>query len=259
MFEFTSIRALADRLREEPESTAASSASGSVLSAAQEQARRQREAFARMRSAPTITAKGRRSMIPEDLTGIAIIGMSGRFPGASSVAEFWANQLAGIEGISQFSAEELEIVNARQAASDPNYIKARSILKDVDLFDAEFFSILPKEAALMDPQHRLFLECCWEAFEDAGYDPSAYPGSVGVMAGTAFNSYFHAEVCAQPGFYRRLPEELPDWQLPGDDGQPSRLPGDASLLQVQSEGAQLFGAVPLARPRWLPSVRRARA
>jgi amino acid adenylation domain-containing protein len=139
-------------------------------------------------------------MIPEDLTGIAIIGMSGRFPGASSVAEFWANQLAGIEGISQFSAEELEIVNARQAASAPNYVKARSILKDIDLFDAEFFSILPKEAALMDPQHRLFLECCWEAFEDAGYDPGEYPGSVGVMAGTAFNSYFHAEVCAQPGF-----------------------------------------------------------
>ncbi|WP_263372825.1 non-ribosomal peptide synthetase/type I polyketide synthase [Granulicella aggregans] len=139
-------------------------------------------------------------MIPEDLTGIAIVGMSGRFPGASSVAEFWANQLAGIEGISQFSAEELEIVNARQAASDPNYIKARSILKDIDLFDAEFFSILPKEASLMDPQHRIFLECCWEAFEDAGYDPGTYPGSVGVMAGTAFNSYFHAEVCAQPGF-----------------------------------------------------------
>ncbi len=107
-------------------------------------------------------------MIPEDLTGVAIIGMSGRFPGAASVAQFWTNQLAGVEGISQFSAEELEIVNAQQAASDPNYIKARAVLKDIDLFDADFFGILPKEAALMDPQHRIFLECCWEAFEDAG-------------------------------------------------------------------------------------------
>jgi amino acid adenylation domain-containing protein len=139
-------------------------------------------------------------MIPEDLSGVAIIGMSGRFPGAASVAEFWANQLAGIEGISQFSVEELEIANARSVASDPNYIKARSVLKDIDLFDAEFFGILPKEAALMDPQHRLFLECCWEALEDAGHDPADYGGAIGVMAGTAFNSYFHAEVCRQPGF-----------------------------------------------------------
>jgi len=139
-------------------------------------------------------------MTPEDLNGIAIIGMSGRFPGAASVAEFWANQLAGIEGISQFTAEELEIPNARETASDPNYIRARSILNDVDLFDAEFFAILPKEAALMDPQHRIFLECCWEALEDAGHDPANYSGAIGVMAGTAFNSYFHAEVCRQPGF-----------------------------------------------------------
>jgi amino acid adenylation domain-containing protein len=136
----------------------------------------------------------------EALTGVAIIGMSGRFPGARSVAEFWSNQLAGVEGISQLTTEELEIVNARATAADPNYIKARSILNDVDLFDADFFGILPKEAALMDPQHRLFLECCWEAFEDAGYDPANFAGSIGVMAGTAFNSYFHAEVCAQPGF-----------------------------------------------------------
>ena len=138
--------------------------------------------------------------LPEDLSGIAIIGMSGRFPGARSVAEFWSNQLAGIEGISQFTVEELEIPNAAATAANPNYVKARSMLKDVDLFDADFFSILPKEAALIDPQHRLFLECCWEAFEDSGYDPSAYPGSIGVMAGCAYGSYFLQQVCAQPGF-----------------------------------------------------------
>jgi amino acid adenylation domain-containing protein len=136
----------------------------------------------------------------EELTGIAIIGMSGRFPGASSVAEFWKNQLAGIEAISHFSVGELEVPNRDAVASDPNYIRARSVVEDVDLFDAEFFGILPKDAILIDPQHRLFLECCWQAFEDAGYDPHVYPGSIGVMAGAAYGSYFHSQVCARPGF-----------------------------------------------------------
>jgi amino acid adenylation domain-containing protein len=136
----------------------------------------------------------------EPLTGVAIVGMAGRFPGARNVAEFWANQLAGIEGISHFSVEELEIANARAAAANPSYIRARSVLGDVEMFDADFFNILPKEAALMDPQHRLFLECCWEALEDAGHDPASYPGSIGVIAGAAAGSYFLQQVCAQPGF-----------------------------------------------------------
>ena len=140
-------------------------------------------------------------MTPEnDLTGIAIIGMSGRFPGARNVAEFWSNQLAGIEGISHFTVDELEITERDKVAANPNYVRSRSILKDVDLFDADFFGILPKEAALIDPQQRLFLECSWEAFEDAGYDPAAYPGSIGVIAGVAANSYFLQQVLAQPGF-----------------------------------------------------------
>ena len=140
-------------------------------------------------------------MTPEsDLTGIAIVGMSGRLPGARTVAEFWSNQLAGIEGISHFTVDELEITDRAKVAADPNYIRSRSMLKDVDLFDADFFSILPKEAALIDPQQRLFLECCWEAFEDAGYDPASYPGSIGVIAGVAANSYFLQQVLAQPGF-----------------------------------------------------------
>jgi amino acid adenylation domain-containing protein len=136
----------------------------------------------------------------EPLAGVAIVGMSGRFPGARNVAEFWANQLAGIEGISHFSVEELDIANARATAANPNYIRARAVLPDIDLFDADFFNILPREAALIDPQHRLFLECCWEALEDAGHDPASYPGSIGVMAGAAYGSYFLQQVCAQPGF-----------------------------------------------------------
>src|SRR5579859_8069364 len=111
------------------------------------------------------------------MTGsVAIIGMAGRFPGARSIGEFWRNQLNGIEAISQFEVDELEIPDAANLAKDPTDVRARSILEDVDFFDAEFFGIHPREAELMDPQHRIFLECCWQAFEDSGYDPLTFPG-----------------------------------------------------------------------------------
>ena len=76
--------------------------------------------------------------------GVAIIGMAGRFPGARNVAEFWRNQLEGIESISQFRVEDLEIANKAEVESNPQYIRARSVLDDVDLFDAEFFGINPR-------------------------------------------------------------------------------------------------------------------
>jgi acyl transferase domain-containing protein len=132
--------------------------------------------------------------------GVAIIGMAGRFPGARSVAEFWQNQLKGIEAISHFRVDELEVPNPTGLAEDPSYVRARSVLEDVDLFDAEFFGILPREAELMDPQQRLFLESCWQAFEDAGYDPAAYPGPIGVYAGSSQSTYFLTRLCANPGF-----------------------------------------------------------
>lgn len=138
------------------------------------------------------------------LEGVAIIGMAGRFPGARNVSEFWRNQLEGIESISHFRVEELEVPGAAELARDPNYIRARSILEDVDLFDAEFFGIYPREAELMDPQQRLFLECCWQAFEDGGYDPSFYAGAVGVFAGSSVSTYFLSRVCANPGFIERF-------------------------------------------------------
>ena len=138
--------------------------------------------------------------------GVAIIGMAGRFPGARSVAEFWQNQLKGIEAISHFHVEELEVPNPTDLAKDPSYVRARSVLEDVDLFDAEFFGILPREAELMDPQQRLFLESCWQAFEDAGYDPSAYPGPIGVYAGSSQSTYFLTRLCANPGFIAKYAE-----------------------------------------------------
>ncbi|MBS1821267.1 MAG: amino acid adenylation domain-containing protein [Acidobacteria bacterium] len=142
----------------------------------------------------------------DNLDGIAIIGMSGRFPGASSVAEFWKNQLAGVEAISHFSFEELELAGNKAQAREPNYIRSRSVLADIENFDAEFFGILPKEALQMDPQHRLFLECCWETFEDAGYNPFDYTGSIGVVAGSSYGSYFLSQLCAQPGFAQNFIE-----------------------------------------------------
>src|SRR5262249_53232072 len=117
-----------------------------------------------------------------------------------SVAEFWRNQLDGIESISHFRIEDLEIANATETARDPHYVRARSVLEDVDLFDAEFFGIYPREAELMDPQQRLFLECCWQTLEDAGYDPDSYTGQIGVFAGSSVWSYFLSRLCTRPGF-----------------------------------------------------------
>ncbi|MGA8233752.1 MAG: amino acid adenylation domain-containing protein [Candidatus Acidiferrales bacterium] len=138
------------------------------------------------------------------LDGVAIIGMGGRFPGARNVAEFWKNQLAGIESISHFTVEELEVPDAVELSRHPNYVRARSILEDVDLFDAEFFGMYPREAELMDPQQRLFLEVCWTALEDAGCDPFAYPGAIGVYGGNSVSTYFLSRLCADPDFIRRF-------------------------------------------------------
>ncbi len=138
------------------------------------------------------------------LEGVAIIGMAGRFPGAQSVAEFWRNQLDGVEAVSHFEVEELEVPGSRELFERPTYVRARSILADVELFDAEFFGIYPREAELMDPQHRLFLECCWQALEDAGYDPFTYPGSIGVHAGCSMSTYFLSRLCTNDGFIQKF-------------------------------------------------------
>jgi len=141
---------------------------------------------------------------PALVEGVAIIGMAGRFPGARAVAEFWRNQLDGVEAISHFKVEELEVPRARELSERPTYVRARSILDGVDMFDAEFFGIYPREAELMDPQQRLFLECCWEALEDAAYDPFTYPGSIGVHAGCSTSTYFLSRLCASDDFIQKF-------------------------------------------------------
>lgn len=123
---------------------------------------------------------------------IAIIGLSCRLPGASTAEEFWNNLCDGVESIRFFSDQELLGAGVAPAlVANPNYVKAAPVLRDVERFDAGFFEYSPKDAALMDPQQRLFLEVCWEVFENAGYDPASYPGKIGVLssAGGVVSSY----------------------------------------------------------------------
>jgi len=123
-------------------------------------------------------------------TDIAIVGMSGRFPGASNVAELWANIRAGATGITQFSDEELSAAGVpAEHLEDPNYVKAGAVINGIELFDANFFGVSPKEAQILDPQHRLFMEHCWQALEDAGCDPARFDGPIGVLAGSSWSSY----------------------------------------------------------------------
>ncbi|MBD2435877.1 type I polyketide synthase [Nostoc sp. FACHB-110] len=124
------------------------------------------------------------------MEGIAIIGMSGRFPGANNIAEFWQNLQAGIESISQLTNEELLSAGINPSClEDSNYVKASGILENIDLFDAAFFEFNPKEAEITDPQHRLFLECAWSALESAGYDADRCDSRIGVYAGASLNNY----------------------------------------------------------------------
>ncbi|HXC71874.1 MAG TPA: condensation domain-containing protein [Pyrinomonadaceae bacterium] len=125
-----------------------------------------------------------------DSYAIAIVGMDGRFPGARNTREFWQNLRHGVESISFFADDELEQPVTPELLSNPNFVKAKGILDDIDLFDASFFNITPREAQWMDPQQRLFLECAWSAIEDAGYNVTTYPGPIAVYAGVNTNSYF---------------------------------------------------------------------
>lgn len=131
------------------------------------------------------------SELPDDsVQGVAIVGMAGRFPGAKNTDEFWRNLRAGVETVTFFSEEELISSGVEPALlKNPNYVKAKGVLADVDLFDAAFFGFSPREAEITDPQQRIFLECAWSALEDAGYNPDSYTGKIGVYAGAGWSSY----------------------------------------------------------------------
>lgn len=126
----------------------------------------------------------------EHLYDIAVVGMAGRFPGAANVDEFWNNLRNGVEGITFFNDDELRDAGVEaHLLDDPNYVKAGAILDDADLFDASFFGFNPREAELMDPQQRVFLEETWTALEHAGYAAEHFSGAIGLFAGVGMNGY----------------------------------------------------------------------
>ncbi|MRG97807.1 type I polyketide synthase [Polyangium spumosum] len=121
---------------------------------------------------------------------VAIIGMAGRFPGAANLSEFWRNLRGGVSGISHLDEAPAEGI-----------VPAAALLEGFDLFDASFFDITRRDAELMDPQRRFFLECAWEALESAGVDPQVYEGSIGVYAGSSASSYLSTRLDMQGNVY----------------------------------------------------------
>lgn len=129
---------------------------------------------------------------------IAIVGMAGRFPGAADVDALWANLCAGRDGIRFFDDAQLDAGVSAALRDDPAYVRARGVIDGVEDFDAAFFGINPKEATLMDPQQRIFLEICWECLERAGYAPDQQTEPVGVYAGMYNGTYFQRHLMPRP-------------------------------------------------------------
>jgi acyl transferase domain-containing protein/acyl-CoA synthetase (AMP-forming)/AMP-acid ligase II/acyl carrier protein len=134
---------------------------------------------------------------------IAIVGIGLRFPGASNPEEFWRVLAEGREMITFFTAEQSLAAGVdAELVRNPNHVRAAPLLDAPEAFDAEFFRYSAKEARMIDPQQRVFLEVCWEAFEDAGYDPLTFPGKVGLFAASGMNSYLPNNLWANDTFLR---------------------------------------------------------
>jgi acyl transferase domain-containing protein len=135
---------------------------------------------------------------------VAIIGMSGRFPGARDLTELWTNLRDGVESVRPLRPDELEAAGVDPSAlSNPYFVPAGSVLDGPEMFDANFFGYSPREAQSLDPQQRLFMETSWLALEDAGYDPGTFPGLIGVYGGCAMSTYLH-RLEANPEFMALL-------------------------------------------------------
>ncbi len=139
----------------------------------------------------------------EDLSAVAIIGLAGRFPGARNIDELWSMLTEGVEGITTYDDEELIGAGIDpEVLKNPNYVKVKGEVADVDMFDADFFGMNPREAEVTDPQHRMLMECAQDALEHAGYDSSKFDGRIGVYAGEAMNYYLLLNV------YPRIKKEI---------------------------------------------------
>ncbi len=143
---------------------------------------------------PAATAAGKSA-------GVAIIGIGCRLPGADGPEEFWDNLVNERESIRFFTADDAIAAGVDPSlARDPSFVKAAPVIDGVEEFDAGFFRYSAKEASLIDPQQRLFLETCWEAFEDAGHDPLTTPYEVGLYASAGLNTYLANNLLADPAF-----------------------------------------------------------
>ena len=140
---------------------------------------------------------------------IAIIGLAGRFPGSSNLDQFWQNLKAGVESITVFSSPENQRSKPQPSSAKPR-IRAGATLADIEYFDAPFFGFNPREAETMDPQHRLFLECAWQALEHAGYNAESEETAIGVFAGVGMGTYLlhnlspNPDIMASRGFLQTL-------------------------------------------------------
>jgi amino acid adenylation domain-containing protein len=138
------------------------------------------------------------------MDGVAIIGMAGKFPGAPDLTAFWENIRNGRDTITRFSRAELEARDAAAREFGPDYVPAHGVLEGAEMFDAGFFAISPRDADFMDPQHRMFLETCWSAVEDAGYDPLKFPGQIGLFGGCSLNTYLLNNLSASREFIEEI-------------------------------------------------------
>ncbi len=167
--------------------------------------------------------------IDDSSSDIAIIGMACRFPGCNTTDQFWKNLTLGKETISHFSNEELEKneFEYHNLKDRSDYVGSRGIIENIEMFDASFFGISPTEASSLDPQHRLWLECAWEALEDAAYNPDTFNGLIGVFTGTGFNSYLLHNIaknrkCIEELVRRRALNSLHDIICNSSDYLPTR-------------------------------------
>jgi amino acid adenylation domain-containing protein len=142
---------------------------------------------------------------------IAVVGMACRFPGVRTPEDLWSVLVQGQETIATFKAEDMRAAGIPEGRfTDPAYVPRGSALGDIDLFDAGFFGFSPREAALLDPQGRLFLECAWRALEDGGHANEDPNRDIGVFGGVALNTYFHNNLATNPdvledfGFFQTL-------------------------------------------------------
>jgi len=147
---------------------------------------------------------------PDAVEAVAIVGMAGRFPKARDLDEFWANLRDGVDCIVDLSDEDLRQSGVDPSALPPGYVRAAAFLDGIEMFDADFFGFSPREAEILDPQARVFLECCWEALESAGAVAESYPGWIGLYGGVSIPTYFMSNLAGNPelqsslGFFHLL-------------------------------------------------------